>query len=480
VPRLKLQRKRKGEERGEVIKRIMKKIIWIVSAVALLLIILFALKKCSKKKETSVTVEAAKRRSITEMVSANGKIQPEVEVKISSDVSGEIVELFVKEGDKVTKGDLLCKINPLIYESNLTRMVAALNGSKANLLNSKARLQQIKANFVNAEASFQRNKKLFDQGAISQADMDAATAAYEGAKADVKAAEETVSASDFSVKSAEASLKEANDNLLKTNIYAPVSGTVSKLNKEKGERVVGTAQMEGTEIMRLANLNEMEVSVDVNENDIVRVHPNDTSLIEVDAYLDRKFKGIVTEIANSANTTGVTAEQVTNFTVKIRILQESYADLINENKNTPAFRPGMSATVDIQTKKASSVITVPIQSVTTRTDSTEFEKNKKSKKEENNEGDGDIVVKDDRDKSAANTEEESKAEECVFVMVDGKAKKVLVKTGIQDSNYIEILSGLKEGDEVISGPYSAISKLLKDGTDVKKVEKAELFNSNKK
>ena len=456
----------------------MKKVIWTVIACVIVLLGLFALKNCSGNKATDVTIEPAKRRNIIELVSANGKIQPEVEVKISSDVSGEIVELFVKEGDKVTKGDLLCKINPLIYESNLTRMAATLNGSKANLANSKARLEQIKANYVNAEASFQRNKKLMDQGAISQADFDAALAAYEGAKADVKAAEETVSASDFSVKSSEASLKEANDNLLKTNIYAPVSGTVSKLNKEKGERVVGTAQMEGTEIMRLANLNEMEVSVDVNENDIVRVHLNDTSLIEVDAYLDRKFKGIVTEIANSANTVGVTAEQVTNFTVKIRILQESYADLIDANKKIPPFRPGMSATVDIQTKHGNHIITVPIQSVTTRTDSTEVEKNEKPKKQDDEEGD--IVIQNDRDKSTANAEDETKAKECVFVILDGKAKKVLVKTGIQDNDYIEIISGIKEGDEVVSGPYSAISKKLKDGAALKKVEKNELFNSGKK
>jgi HlyD family secretion protein len=453
----------------------MKKIIWIVLAGIVILICVIALKNCSKDKSVSVTVEKASRRSITEIVSANGKIQPEVEVKISSDVSGEIVELFVKEGDRVNKGDLLCRINPLIYESNRTRMAAALDGSKANLSNSKARLEQVKANFANIESSFKRNKKLFEDGAISQADFDASKAAYEGAKADIKATEETVSAAEFTVKSSEASLKEANDNLLKTNIYAPVNGTVSKLNKEKGERVVGTAQMEGTEIMRLANLNEMEVSVDVNENDIVRVHTADTTLIEVDAYLDKKFKGIVTEIANSANTTGVTAEQVTNFTVKIRILQESYADLQNENKGSPVFRPGMSATVDIQTKKVNNVITVPIQSVTTRADSSKMDKKDKFKEEEN---EGDIVVKDDKKKSSE-SEEEPEVEECVFIMQDGKAKKVVVKTGIQDNNYIEILSGVKEGDEVVSGPYSAISKTLKEGTALKKVEKTELFNTKK-
>jgi HlyD family secretion protein len=237
-------------------------------------------------------------------------------------------------------------------------------------------------------------------------------------------------------------------------------------------RVVGTAQMEGTEIMRLANLNEMEVSVDVNENDIVRVHNSDTALIEVDAYLDRKFKGIVTEIANTANTTGVTAEQVTNFTVKIRILQDSYQDLMN-GKNVSPFRPGMSATVDVQTKRADNILTVPIQSVTTRTDSSKFEK--KEKKDDNED---DIVITDDKDKSKEQ-KAPLKVEECVFVFDDGKAKMVKVKTGIQDNNYIEILSGLKEGDEVVSGPYSAIAKQLKDGMAIKKVDKTELFTNKK-
>ncbi|HET6227616.1 MAG TPA: efflux RND transporter periplasmic adaptor subunit [Bacteroidia bacterium] len=450
-----------------------KKIWWIVAGVAVIVLIII-LKNISGSTATKVSTESAKKRTIIETVSANGKIQPEVEVKISSDVSGEIVELYVKEGDAVKKGDLLCKINPLIYESNLNRMEATLNGSRASLQNSRARLEQIKANFQNVEAVYKRNKKLFEQGAISQSEMDVSTASYEGAKADIKAAEESVNASDFNVKSTEASLKEASDNLAKTNIYSPVNGTVSQLNKEKGERVVGTAQMEGTEIMRLANLNEMEVSVDVNENDIVRVHNGDTSLIEVDAYLDKKFKGIVTEIANSANTTGVTAEQVTNFTVKIRILQESYKELTNLSNSSAPFRPGMSASVDIQTKKIQHTVSIPIQSVTTRSDSSDVpQKDIKETK-----GD-DMVVNNDKDKKDAK-EEENKLEECVFILVNGKAKKVKVKTGIQDNTYIQIISGIKEGDEVIAGPYAAISKQLKDGMIVKKVDKSELFTLPKK
>lgn len=453
-----------------------KKIWWIIAGVAVVVLII-VLKNVSGSTATNVSTEVAKKRTIIETVSANGKIQPEVEVKISSDVSGEIVELYVKEGDAVKKGDLLCRINPLIYESNLNRMSATLNGSRATLQNSKARLDQVKANFQNIEATYKRNKKLFDQGAISQSEMDISTANYESAKADIKAAEESVNVSDFNVKSTEASLKEANDNLAKTNIYSPVNGTVSQLNKEKGERVVGTAQMEGTEIMRLANLNEMEVSVDVNENDIVRVHNGDTSVIEVDAYTDRKFKGVVTEIANSANTTGVTAEQVTNFTVKIRILQESYKDLTNLSNSSAPFRPGMSASVDIQTKRIANIVSVPIQSVTTRSDSSDAPQNEVKKAEHDNEG---VVVKDEKEKKFENKEESTELEECVFILSEGKAKKVKVKTGIQDNNYIEIKEGIKDGDEVISGPYAAISKQLKEGTAVKKVDKSKLFTLPKK
>ncbi len=456
----------------------MKKIIWIIVAGLVFLVAIMMMKNCSGNKSIKIAIEKAGKRNVTESVSANGKIQPEVEVKISSDVSGEIVELFVKEGDQVKKGDLLCRINPLIYESNSSRMVATLNGAKANLANSKARLEQVKAGFANLEASFNRNKKLFDQGAISQSDFDAAKASYEGAKADVKGAEDNVDASEYNVKSTEASLKEANDNLAKTAIYSPVNGTVSKLNKEKGERVVGTAQMEGTEIMRLANLNEMEVSVEVNENDIVRVHTGDTSTIEVDAYLGRKFKGIVTEIANSANTTGVTAEQVTNFVVKIRILQESYMDLLTANNNVAPFRPGMSATVDVQTKKVLNVITVPIQSVTTRNDSTEYNLANGGKEKKDDE---EIEVKNDNEKKV-NNDDLIKIQECVFVFsaADNKVKMVKVKTGIQDNNYIEILSGVKDGDEIVSAPYSAIAKELKDGDVVNKVDKTELFSTPKK
>ena len=454
----------------------MKKLFFLFVAGIILLISVISLKSCSQDGLLNVTVEKASKGTIIETVSANGKIQPEVEVKLSPDVSGEIVELPVKEGALVKKGDLLIKIRPDQYVSNMERMEASLNTSKANLSNSKARLEQVKAQFENAESSFKRSKKLFDQGAISQADFDAARAAYEGSRSDVNASGESVKAAEFNVKSSEASLKEANDNLSRTSIYSPVTGTVSKLNVELGERVVGTTQMAGTELMRIANLNEMEVSIDVNENDIVRVKLNDTSLIEVDAYVDRTFKGIVTEIANSANVNGISSDQVTNFAVKIRVLQESYKDLLDEkNPSYSPFRPGMSATVDIQTKAAKKIIMVPIQSVTTRMDTLETEKTKEPKKEK----DGELEVKNLKEEKI-DKDKKIKPEECIFVFKDGIAKMVKVKTGIQDANNIEIISGLKEGEEIITGPYVAVSRFLKDGTEVKKVDKEFIFGNKKK
>lgn len=413
-----------------------------------------------------MSIEKPAQRDITEIVSANGKIQPEVEVKISSDVSGEITEMFVKEGDKVEKGQLLCRIKPDTYESALDRVKASVNSAQANLGNTKAQLEQAKANLANSQATFNRSKKLFEQGAISQQDFDAAKAQYEGALATVKAAEETVKSAEYNINSAQASFKEANENLSRTQIYAPVSGTVSKLNVEKGERVQGVQGFQGTEIMRLANLNEMEVNVEVNENDIIRVKKNDVAIIEVDAYKDRKFKGIVTEIANSANTTGITADQVTNFSVKVRILQESYNDLIAEN--TAPFRPGMSATVEIQTKKVSNVLSVPIMAVTTRVDSSLIKKQEKMLA-----GSDNPDVKDEVAEKLKN--KEIKAESVVFIVSDGKAKKINVKTGIQDNDFIEITEGLKGSEDVISAPYGAISKKLKDGSAVVVKEKDQLF-----
>lgn len=416
-----------------------------------------------KAPAIQVITEKVEKRTIVESVSANGKIQPEVEVKISADVSGEIVEMKVIEGQKVLKGDHLLTINPDLIKSVADRVSAALSQAKANLANSRARENQVKASFINNEASYNRSKKLFDQKAISDAEFDAAKAQFEGAKADLDASKQTVIGADYSVRSAEASLKEANDNLARTRICAPTDGTISKLNVELGERVVGTAQMSGTELLRIANLNEMEVSVDVNENDIVRIHLNDTTEVDVDAYQDRKFKGIVTEISNSANNSNSamsSADQVTNFTVKIRILRESYADLLDPAQpNLSPFRPGMSATVDVKTHTEKNILTVPIIAVTTRT-SEELKAKVEGKSEDEKDA-------QEIESNASNTSDDE-IKEIVFVLENGKVRPIVVKSGIQDNSYIQILSGLKAGDEVVTGPYSAISKILKEGLEVEK------------
>jgi len=426
-----------------------------------------------------VAVEKVEKRTIIETITANGKVQPATEVKISPDVSGEIVELLIKEGDEVKQGDLLLKINPEAYISNLDRMEAAVNSSKSNLSNSKARYEQSKAQFNQADLSFKRQKKLYEQGAISLSEYESAQSAYQVAKADVDASQQTINAAEFSVTSAEASLKEAKENLVRTAIYAPITGSISKLSVEKGERVVGTVQFAGTELLRVANLNNMEVLVNVNENDIVKVHLRDTAIIEVDAYLGKKFKGLVTEIANSATVSGQLTDQVTNFDVKISILSESYKDLIpKDNPKWYPFRPGMSATVDIQTKTSYNVYSVPIQSVTTRIDTAKLainDKLKEGKKNEKKVSESD----DDNNKVQKTQKSTTKIEEIVFTYKDGKVHSITVTTGIQDNNNIEILTGLTEKDEVVIAPYSAISKKLKDMMEVVKVDKEKLFEVKK-
>jgi HlyD family secretion protein len=412
------------------------KLLKILLPIAIVLIIFAIIGKkqgwFGKALTIKVAVENSEKRVIVETITANGKIQPEKEVKISPDVSGEIVELTIKEGDHVEKGQLLLRIKPDTYVSQKDRSLAAISSARA-------RLAQSEAQFTQAELSFKRNKQLFEEQTISKSDYEQAEASYTVAKAEVDAAK-------FSVISSEASLKEANENLIKTSIYAPMSGTVSMLLVELGERVAGTNLMAGTELLRVADLSRMEAQVEVNENDIVRVNLGDTALIEVDAYLDQKFKGIVTEIANSAKTTGVSADQVTNFDVKILVLPESYKKLVVAGDNNP-FRPGMSATVDIQTESRTDIITVPIQSVTTRTDTTKTS----------------FTVSDEDIRTI------------VFITDGQYALAKDVKTGIQDNNYIEILSGVAVNDRVISAPFSAISKKLSDSTLIEIVKKDELF-----
>ena len=382
-----------------------------------------------------VAVENAEKRTIVETITANGKIQPEKEVKISPDVSGEIVELTVKEGDHVEKGELLLRIKPDNYISQRDRSLAEISSAQA-------RRAQADAQFIQAELSYKRNKQLFDQQTISKSDFEQAEATYTVAKA-------TVDAAKFAITSAEASLKDANENLTKTSIYAPMTGTVSMLLVELGERVAGTNLMAGTELMRVADLARMEAQVQVNENDVPRVKLGDTALIEVDAYLDQKFKGVVTEIANSAKTTGVSADQVTNFDVKILLVPKSYQKLVDAGDKNP-FRPGMSATVDIRTQSKVDILTVPIQSVTTRSDTS---------------------------KTASGAPAQKDIRTLVFV-TDGKyALAKDVKTGIQDNSYIEILSGIALNDKVVSSPFSAISKKLSDSTLIEVVKKEVLFKT---
>ena len=437
---------------------------YIIALSVILIVVLVVGKKqgwFGKDFEINVATKVVESRTITELITANGKVQPETEIKISPDVSGEIIEMDIEEGDEVKKGQLLLVIKPDIY-------IQSLNRAQASLSSSQARLAQAEARQIESEMAFKRSNSLFQQAAIAVSDFETAQASFKVAQSEVKAAE-------FAVKSAEASVAEAQEQLVKTKIYAPMDGTVSRKNVEKGERVVGTNMYAGTELLVIANLYLMEVKVDVNENDIVRVNLNDTALVEVDAYLGRKFKGLVTEIANSANVVGGSTDQVTNFNVKILLLDSSYKDLTDSigGKKYP-FRPGMSATVDIQTETRMNVISVPIQAVTTRSlKNNTSEEPKKVVEEEKPEGETEAVTT-----QGPKSEEEEKVE-VVFVYKEGKVYKQPVKTGIQDSENIEILEGLKAGDEIVVAPFNAINKLLNDSTLVKKVDEAELFKVKK-
>ncbi len=441
-----------------------KKLIYLLIGVVVLLLIIVAVKGGGGREKIKIATEEVSNKTIVETVSANGKIEPEIEVIITADVSGEIIELNIKEGASVKEGDLLAVINPDVYLSARDRARASLNTSKANLANSKARLAQSKAQKIRAESDYKRNESLHKSGAISDAEFEQAVSAFEVAKAEEEAAEQNVVAAAYGVENAAAALRESEDNLRKTNIYAPVDGTVYGLQKEKGERVAGTSQFsEGTEIMRIANLDNMEANVEVNENDIVKISLGDSSNIEVDAYLNRKFKGIITEIANSANLQGLSVEQVTTFNVKIRILRSSYIDLVDkQNPGLSPFRPGMTATVDIITETIDNTLAVPIQSVTVRLDTAS--QGKKSKHLFNKKPD---------------KEQSDEAKECVFIYKDEKAVRKDVKTGIQDDKYIQIITGLQEGEEVIAAPYSVISKKLGDGDEVEKVDKEDLYEEKK-
>lgn len=413
-----------------------KSLYYLIGAVLAIVILLIILSKSgvigNKEEGKEVETTIVKEMTLTETVTATGKVQPEVEVKISSEVSGEIIELPVKEGQAVKKGDLLVRVNPDLYQSGVSRSQASLSTSRAGLSQAEAQLKEAKANY-------DRNRTLFDKGVISKSEWDRVVSAYEVAKAARESAY-------FNVQSANATVTEARDNLNRTTIYSPVDGTISRLDAELGERVVGTQQMAGTEILRVANLNNMEVEVDVNENDIVKIQIGNTANIEVDAYLRRQFKGIVTSISNSASAE-LTADQVTNFKVKVRILKESYEDMLEgKPANYSPFRPGMTATVDIITEKKENIIAVPISAVVVKSDTTATKR--------------DVLKELEEKEKELKTGETDKKFECVFVKVGDKAVLRPITTGIQDDTNIEIVKGLKKGEEVITGPYNVVSKEL--------------------
>jgi len=440
---------------------------WIIIGSVLLLVVLVIMSKTGvfgKKEGTKVTAEKAAKRTIIEVVNASGKVYPEVEVKVSPDISGEITELTVQEGDTVKKGQLLARIYADIYSIQRDQASFGVDQSKAQVANSKAGLDALQAQLDQAQKNYDMQKKLFDDKVISKSEFNVAEANFKTAKANYNAGVQNIKGVSASVQSAEASLNRANKDLGKTTIIAPMDGVVSLLNVKKGERVAGNSFNVGTEILRIANMDKIEVRVDVGENDIPKVKLGDSALVTIDAYSDRKFKGLVTQIASSNNgassqsALAATTNDVTQYKVYVRLLPESYRDLLG--KGIFPFRPGMSATADIQTKTQINVLSVPINAVTTR------DKN-------------DVVVnKDDKEASDINAPVPSLDDLDVVVFIlgaDGKVKKVPVKTGIQDINYIEITEGLKEGDEVVTGPYDIVSKTLKDSIEVKKVDKKELF-----
>ncbi len=448
-----------------------KKLIWILVGLVAVIALLIGLKKAGvigKEEGLEVTSEKVQLRTITESVNASGKVYPEVEVKVSPDISGEIVNLYVEEGDKVTKGQVLAKIYADIYSSQRDQITASVNQVKAQYENVKAALSGYKTSYENTKASYERYKKLFADKIVSRSEFEQTEQAYRSAESAFNSAKETIKSGEAQIQGANAQLARAEKDLSRTIITCPMDGIVSLMNVKKGERVVGTAQMTGTEMLRVADMKSIEVRVDVGENDITKVKIGDTALVEVDAYNNRKFKGVVYKIANpiTSTSTGVAAtSEVANYKVHIRLLPEGYTDLVKDNNIFP-FRPGMTASADIQTKSKVNVITVPLNAVTTRDKDGQGKDTKVSS------------TKTD-DKAAPKTETADDMTEVVFVLQkDNKVKMVKVKTDIQDLNYIEIV-GLKVGEEVITGPYSTVSKTLKEGDLVKIVTKEKLFEEKK-
>jgi len=450
-----------------------KSVKWLLIILGLLVVVFAAAKVFGGKDPgTKVSTEKAAKRIITETVTASGNIYPEVEVKISPDISGEITELNVEEGDSVKKGQVLARIFADIYALQRDEAASQVSRSQATVNNSNAALEALKASLDMAKQSYDRNKTLYDQKVISKSELEQYETTYRSAQANYNAAKENIRSLQAGVQSSQTGLTKANKDLSRTTLVAPMNGVVSSLKIKKGERVAGNSFNVGTEMMTVADMSVLEVRVDVGENDIVKVNIGDSADVEVDAYNNRKFKGIVTQIASSTKSSASsisTSNDVTNYEVRIRLDKESYKDLIDpaRPKKIP-FRPGMNANADIKTKRHDNVLAVPIMAVNARvkgSDKSMADRKEEKEKQsaDNNSNDNQQVASDE-------------LEEVVFILQpDGTVKKSVVKSGIQDINYIEILRGLKEGDEVISGPYDAISQKLKDGMKVKVVPKEELF-----
>lgn len=444
-----MAKKKKGSNR----------IIWILLIVIVAVLVFAVVGKqagmIGGPRTISVELAQVSKKTIVEKVTASGVVQPVTEIIISPDVAGEIIELNVEEGDFVNEGMILVKIRPDNLQSALDRAQANLNQQLANLASARANKARSEAQLAQAELAYNRAKELREQNVIADADYETAESNFLTAKYNLEAAEESVKASEYIIKSSQATVDEAKENVRLTVVRAPASGTISKLDVEKGERVVGTQQMAGTEMMRLADLNQMQVEVDVNENDIIRVNTGDTAIIDVDSYsqMEKKFRGIVTQIANTANPKA-SADAVTEFKVEIRILNESFNDLLSEISGPSPFRPGMTASVEIITTTKNNVTSVPLAAVTTR--------NPKLEGQADNQEEGNTQV------VSTSLASDENLKEVVFVNEGGTAKMVEVTTGISDFDNIEILSGLQEGQEVISGPFFVVSKRLKDGDQVEK------------
>jgi HlyD family secretion protein len=448
-----------------------KKLRWILISLVVVIVLLVVLKKTGaigKETGEEVATEKVQLRTITESVNASGKVYPEIEVKVSPDISGEVVNLFVEEGDKVTKGQVLAKIYADIYSTQKDQATANVNQFQAQYENIKASISGLKKVYENTKTTYERYKKLLDDKIVSRSEFEQTEQSYRSAESSYLGALQTIKSGEAQIQGVRAQLSRAEKDLARTTIVAPMDGIVSSMGVKKGERVVGTAQMAGTEMMRVADMSSIEVRVDVGENDITKVKIGDTALVEVDAYNKRKFKGVVYKIANPVTATAAVSTastEVANYKVHIRLDPASYQDLIQENSKFP-FRPGMTASADIQTKSKVNVISVPINAVTTRD-------------KEGNGKDTKVDSKQDDKNTPAPANKEEELNEVVFVVQkDNKLKMVKVKTDIQDLNYIEV-AGLKVGDEVVVAPYSLLSKTLKDGTLVKVVTKDKLVEAKK-